>query len=282
MRRLSEAFMRELQTGFLSKITKKVLEDKDLDLHIRKDYLNIYYKGNSLLKLTEQRSGKYKTEIHPNLSAGLDIPGLLIDETTTDQFLRQVPFLKENIIVHGRFSLETEYEQMIIRANNLEARNNSEYFIVDRQYAMGEKGREQLDLMGFFWDRNTRGKKTEVPVCFMEIKFALNADIQNIHDQLSRYYDAVKQRPADIAEEAADMFQQKLDLGIYSQDKKRLEAMRSLEFSKDIDQFQFILIFVDYNPHSTLLNLDRLKTLPFSNQIKIFYSGFAMWEKNMT
>jgi hypothetical protein len=43
---------------------------------------------------------------------------------------------------------------MIIRANNYKPRNNSEYFIVDRQYTV-DVGR--FDLTGFFWDRNGHG-----------------------------------------------------------------------------------------------------------------------------
>ena len=52
MRHLSEGFISNLKHGYLSGIVQRVIEDKDLDLQIRDNYLNIYYKGNSLLKLT--------------------------------------------------------------------------------------------------------------------------------------------------------------------------------------------------------------------------------------
>jgi hypothetical protein len=41
------------------------------------------------------------------------------------------------------------------------------------------------------------------------------------------------------------------------------------------------LILVDYNPFSTLLDLDRLKQLPFADQIRIFSGGFGMWQQNL-
>ena len=44
MRELSESFMAALQTGFLAAITRQVIGDKDLDLHIRDGYINIYFK----------------------------------------------------------------------------------------------------------------------------------------------------------------------------------------------------------------------------------------------
>ena len=50
MRELSETFINCLKSGFLSSITEKVKTDQDLDLEIREDYVNVYYKGNSLLK----------------------------------------------------------------------------------------------------------------------------------------------------------------------------------------------------------------------------------------
>jgi len=48
-----------------------------------------------------------------------------------------------------------------------------------------------------------------------------------------------------------------------------------------IEQFQFILIFVDYNPNSSKLDLQSLSVLPFAHQVKIFFSGFAMWQQNV-
>jgi hypothetical protein len=53
MRKLSSTFLQCLKSGFLSPITEQVKCDHDLSLDIREGYINIYYKGNSLLKLVE-------------------------------------------------------------------------------------------------------------------------------------------------------------------------------------------------------------------------------------
>ena len=42
----------------------------------------------------------------------------LVDPDTTAAFLAIIPALRANIIRFGKTSLETEYEQLIIRANN--------------------------------------------------------------------------------------------------------------------------------------------------------------------
>ena len=189
MRGISAEFRNCLKkSGFLAGITENVKSDPDLNLEIRDSYINIYYKGNSLLKLSETGIKKYKAEIHEKFLEGLSLP-LEFTESNIAQFLDAIPRLKQNIVKHGKRSLEVEYEQMIIRANNFELRNNTEYFIVDRQYTAKE-GR--FDLTGIFWEMSKRKRNQEVPICLMEIKFALNDDISEVHHQLARYYDAIQ------------------------------------------------------------------------------------------
>lgn len=277
MRTLSERFFENLRSGFLSGITESVKGDSDLDLEIRDAYINVYYKGNSLLKLAEVNTAQYKIDIHSKFLEGIVLPSM-ITEGTVAQFLAAIPLLKQNIVKHGKRSLEVEYEQMIIRANNLEPRSNTEYFIIDRQY-MTSGGR--FDLTGIFWEMSRRKRNQEVPVCLMEIKYALNPDIGEIHKQLARYYAAIKPRADEIADELQMMFRQKIELGLYQQSPDRLEALKTLSFSQNIEQFQFILVLVDYNPNSSILDLQSIADLPFANQVKVFFGGLAMWQQNV-
>lgn len=277
MRGLSNKFIDCLKSGFLSGITESVKGDPDLDLEIRDSYINVYFKGNSLLKLVETGSFQYKAEIHEKFLEGINLP-LDFTEMTIAEFLNAIPLLKQNIVRYGKRSLEIEYEQMIIRANNFEPRSNTEYFIIDRQYVVNE-GR--FDLTGIFWEMSHRKRNQEVPICLMEIKFALNADIREVHNQLSRYYESIKPHAAIIADEMQTIFRQKLDLGLYRQSKERLDALKTLSFSKRIEQFQFILVLVDYNRNSSKLDLQSLSNLPFATQVKVFFTGFAMWQQNV-
>jgi hypothetical protein len=279
MRNLSKIFLNCLKSGFLSEITEYVRRDHDLNLEIRDAYINIYYKGNSLLKLTEVGSLlHYKAEIHKKFLEGVKL-SLDFTESTVPQFIKAIPLIKENITKHGQHSLELEYEQLIIRANNFERRNNTEYFIVDKQYAIKE-GR--FDLSGIYWETQGRNRNREVPVCLMELKFALNTDIKDVHNQLARYYEPIKKNAASIAEELETVFKQKLALKLYDQPSDRINAMKTLTFSRDIKDFQFIIVLVDYNQNSTLLDLTSIKELPFADQIKVFHTGFGMWHHNVS
>jgi len=278
IRALSKTFLHCLKSDFLSEITEYVKRDHDLNLEIRDSYINIYYKGNSLLKLAEVGSlPHYKADIHRKFLENVNI-SLDFSERTVPEFVINIPLIKENINRHGQNSLELEYEQLIIRANNFERRNNTEYFIVDKQYKIG---RDRFDLTGIYWDTNNRQRNREVPVCLMEIKFALNTDIGEVHNQMARYYESIKGKAAIIAEEMETIFKQKLELELYDQDSNRLRAMKALKFARNIEAFEFILILVDYNQNSSLLDLQNLSNLPFANQVKVFQTGFGMWRQNV-
>jgi hypothetical protein len=38
---------------------------------------------------------------------------------------------------------------------------------------------------------------------------------------------------------------------------------------------------VSYNPNSSLFALEKIKKLPFANQVKVFNTGFGMWQDNV-
>lgn len=277
MRKLSDTFLKQLTMGFLSEISGLAKEDHDLNLEIRNNYINLYFKGHSLLKLSEKNPECYSIQIHEKFKLGLEPPKYLTNIDSTSQFLELIPLLKKNIQKISKSSLEMEYEQMIIRANNFEKRNNSEYFIIDRQYVVGK---DRFDLTGFYWKNKGRRKFQIVDMCLMEVKFALNSDIAIVHQQIERYYNSLKPKAAFIAEEGETLFKQKLELGLFEQSPDRIEAMKTLTFARDISRFQFILFLIDFNPYSSIFSLEKLKVLPFSNQIRVFSGGFAMWHKN--
>ncbi len=278
MRRISEIFIFDLQKGYLSELTIKVKDDIDLDLFIRDGYINIYFKGNSILKLTERkRDGTYAVEIHPKYLQGMEISNLT-DKQSTWEYLNKIPQLKENILHHGKQSLEIEYEQLIVRANNNEKRNNSDYFMIDRQFTLGRGYR--IDLMGINWP-NPRRKEDIVHPCLLEIKFALNSDIQKVDQQLLDYYRLIEENPNEVAADLHSSLIQRISLGLFNQDRKRLDALKTVHISPKIEDYQFILALVDYNPRSSLLDLSKIEALPFSDQVRILYGGFGMWETNM-
>lgn len=280
-RELKEDFFKCFTEGHLSSLVKRVREDKDLDFQIRENYINIYYKGHSLLKLCDN------FKIGSAFINNLDVPENLSNESNTKKFIDKIPMVKEEIrkwsVINRKENLEGEYEQLIIRANNLEKKTASEYYIIDRQYqTQEEKTINRFDLTGFYLSYKKSHAKMTVPLSFIEVKFSLNNDIQYLHDQLGRYYEYVKSNTDELVEEYQTVFAQKVELNLINQKEDKLIALSKVRFSKDINDFRFVVGLVDYNRRSELVKRAKkeLKKLPFADQIRIFYLGFALWEQD--
>lgn len=48
---LSQRFLTELTSGNLRNVIKHIIDDKELDIQVRDNYLNIYYKGGNILRI---------------------------------------------------------------------------------------------------------------------------------------------------------------------------------------------------------------------------------------
>lgn len=267
MRTLSDIFLNEFKKGgCYYDLLKLVVNDTDLDFQVRENYINIYYKGNSILKLRENHT----YEIHQKFL--LNIPFQLGNRFNLQDFLSALPEIKKNVnsTKSKRPTLEIEYEQLIIRSNN---NVNSEIFITDRQFADKDV---RFDLTGFYWEAPRKRGQT-VPLAFIEVKYGLNNDIQYLPSQLENYYNTVKTKTDAIAKETQDLIKIKADLGLFGY--KEPDALKSLKVSNNIEEALFIVALIDFNPNSSLFGRCDFSSLPFSSQIKIFKCGFAIWRE---
>lgn len=281
MRRLKEQFFYNLSSDFLYPLIQVVQEDWDLDLEIRDNSITIYFKGHDLLTVNE-RNQKYivsENEFYTNL----DAPKELSEEEGVHKLISIFPVIKQNIISHAHESkklIEQEFEQLVIRANGHEKSIKTEYFITDRQYQIKK---DRFDLLGIYCKKGLQNTSREVPMCLIEVKYGQNTDISNLGVQLERYYSAVKEKDNinQIAEDCERVFRQKLDLGLFEQDEDRIRAMKKLNFSRKIEDFQFIVVLVDFNPISNRLRYGEISNLKFHDQVRIYQTGLALWEKKL-
>lgn len=276
MRTLDKSFVTKLKKeGLFYPIVECVINDTTLDFEIRDGYINIYFKGNSILKLNE--NGTY--DINDKFLKGTSLSKYVFSSITdVYEYLDNIHLIKSNVISvkSKRPTLEIEYEQLLIRSNNLNKNVNSEIFLTDRQYA-DNINNSRFDLSGFFWSRTNRKRNQTIPLTFIEVKYSLNHDISDIDKQIEKYYNAVKGNVSNIAKETEYLKNLKIELGLINQSKERLEALKTLKISDKIDDAKFIIALIDYNPNSKLLDIGKLKALPFSSQIEIFNCGLAVW-----
>jgi len=178
--------------------------------------------------------------------------------------------------------MEIEYEQMIIRANNLEERNNSEYIILANQYSAGK---DRWDLLALKWPRRPRSGNNPVGrLALIEVKYALNTDIKDADQQLRRYYDYIKQNITPLCMEMELILRQKLALGLIRRTPQQIAQLQKLKLIQNIDEVEMVLYLVDYNPNSIFKRtmMEKAMGLSFRNQIRIKDGGLAMWDQSST
>ncbi|WP_186007598.1 MBL fold metallo-hydrolase [Dehalogenimonas alkenigignens] len=293
-RALSTAFLEKfcLKDGLFRPLIELVRNNKDLHFELRgqlnsphkpevapaDEAIGIYYKGNCILCLR----ANHKVEIHEAFSKGLAIPKYLNSPEDVQAYLTVVPELMYRVSSRGKNSMEIEYEQMIIRANNFEARNNSEYIILANQYGVGS---DRWDLLALKWPRLKRGGNNPVgQLALIEVKYALNNDIQDADQQLGRYYQYIKTNLDSLCDEMELILKQKIALGLVQRSEEQLAQLKKMKLSRDISKVEMILYLVDYNPNSIWKDkmISKAMELPFRDQIRIRLGGLAMWEQSST
>ena len=274
---LSDRFEQDLLSGMLKPMRCLVLRDRDLIAEIRSDCLDIYCKGNRLLGITPTGQGVYCFESHPRFWAKKKLEVHNVSEVT-DFCKKDIPFIKQEIAEHSPRGREVEFEQMLIRANNLEALN-TDYVAVDRQGTV-EDGRDRTDVVGVFWpgDRR-RHDKTLVPA-LIEVKYGLTGGIEGLAGQIKRYFNSLSLTLPDFVEGLQGQLRQKARLGLLSglsHDAQR--KIERLPISSMVGDLRVVIALIDYNPRASRLDINALQKLPFADQIDVFELGLGMWKR---
>ncbi|MBN1369076.1 MAG: hypothetical protein JW954_02420 [Dehalococcoidaceae bacterium] len=175
--------------------------------------------------------------------------------------------------------MEIEYEQMIIRANNLERRINSEYIAVYNQYTINGK---RWDILAVKWPRLGRQQKT-LSLALIEVKYALNPDIKTAYAQLERYYTDLGNNMDHLCRDMELILKQKLELKLIEKTPEQAKQLNRIGLESNIKTAEIILFLVDYNPNSIWKKqmIEKARELPFANQIKIIDGGLAIWEQGL-
>lgn len=196
----------------------------EYDLQIRDNYFNLYYKGNSIGKVSYKRAhGHYEVIIHH----------LFIDDRIKKRF-NPVPknryliftisrkqlhplFSSQNLksmaskVKKVDFQEEIIYEQILMTDNI----NREDLIIIDRQ-VMDKVSKTKMDLLGL-------KKKTgsDYQFCVLEVKLGNNPELQgDVISQLKGYVDRIKNHFDDYRDCYEQNFIQKWELGLISNPSK--------------------------------------------------------------
>lgn len=298
-RGLSDTFMNDLE-GYLKPILDLVKRDHTLSIQIRKDYINIYFRGGSIMKL-ERKGQSYSASFNSNYFKAedkerkskitKDLPMQIKSIEGANSWVENIPLLKQIMDEHFSTHLKTEreFQQLVARENNNSIiSNDTDYFITDIEYTHPDSRESRFDLVGINWKSTSQNRKSEdnCRIVLIEMKFGDGALGGNsgIREHLIdiEAFCGDKKKLDILKEETISSFIQLRKLGLIQFGKNGNKTqIKQLSNEKP----EFILLFANHKPSKSKLE-SELKNLPnLSNaDVKIATSnfmGYGLYNKNM-
>jgi hypothetical protein len=179
MRGLSEKFMSDLgPDGLLYPILARVKQDDTLMLAIRENYINIYYRGGNILKISvpKQGNGFYNSSFDAEYDKSGTVHGPtshIKSQNDAKAWVEEFPHLKE--AMDHYFSKhrkpEREFQQLVARENNFSPiSNESEYFVSDIEFADLGLG-ARFDMLAIRWLASHRKDGSKCRAALIEMKY---------------------------------------------------------------------------------------------------------------
>ncbi len=229
-------------------------------LAIRNGYINIYYRGGNILKVTE-RSKSYRAYFDRQYNkSGQTIPilpAIIRYQDDAQKWVDSFPVLKN--IMDEYFSAkgkaEREFQQLVARENNYSTiSNESEYFVSDIEVT--DPGRARFDILAIRWLASQRKKGSNCKAALIEMKYGDNAldgdagllkhlkDMDRLISDMERY--------AKLLQTMERQFNQLDELGLLKFNKGTSNAKVKLNVE---DEPEVIFILANHNPRSSKLKM---------------------------
>jgi hypothetical protein len=256
-------------------------------LAIRNNYLNVYYRGGNLLKLTRQSDGSYQSFFDDQyIKSGQSIPSLppVINSKNEANYCVD-SFQELKLAMDFYFSdnnkPEREYQQLVARENNDSTiSNESEYFVTDIEFADTELG-ARFDILAIRWLATQRKNSANCRAALIEMKYGDGAlsgcsgllDHLNDMDMLinSKRYD-------ELLRTIEAQFNQLNQLKLLKFNPSSNHAEIKLDAK---DKPEVIFILANHNPRSSklkkIINDQQMDKYNFSNtfDLRFYVSTFS-------
>jgi len=266
MRALSPYFFCELKSGTLNPLLDYVINDNTLELEIRKNYINIYYRGGNILDVKYLKANfQYHFEQKYVKSHPFIAPSIIHGFITAKNWNSYFPIAKQAMDYYftKKMKQEREFQQLVVRENNNSSiANATDYFIIDIEYNTSDKSR--FDLIAIEWP--SKGSTRKVPKHFtpklviIEMKYGDHA-LSGSAGMKKHWVDFNRftTNPLAIAnfkKEMLDLFSQKRELGL-------IPCLSSAKNKNPISKFhntvELAFLMANHDPDSS-----KLKTELFS------------------
>lgn len=306
MRELSKEFLNSLKNGLLKPVLKRVKQDDTLMLAIRDGYINIYYRGGNLLKISEMPnfyefffdkkydlSFRHKAYDELNLCERINESAPIEEFAKIEKWVASIARLKElmDFWFNEHPKTEREFQQLVERENNRSSiSNETEYFIADIEMADSEIS-ARFDMLAIKWLSSGRQDGRNCKASFIEMKYGddqlsgesgLISHIRDISIFLSN-----RVSYSTILKAMTGQFNQLVELGLIK--FNQCSNNTKVELNPTIKP-EFIYLLANHNPRSkklqNILLSDEFKEYVGSDlfDLRFFVSsdaGYGMHNYNM-
>lgn len=294
-RAISQDFLNDLLTGELKPLLDIVYIDDTLDLELRGEYINIYYRGGSLFKIEEKENRHYKISLDKNYCNTHSMEKEVTPTPSINEAVRDLPLYKQAMDIHlGKsHKYEREFQQVLVRENNCHGiiSRSTDYYIIDIEYADSKENRKsRFDIVALKWESNpsVRKKPEKCSIALMELKYgdgALNkkSGIKEHLNDLKSFMSMGKEGLDDFKKDIETVFKQKCQLGLVDglQEKQ-------YEVSISFENPEVIFLFANHDPDSSVL-VEELAGINYNDYKDIFdiyiaeasYIGYGLYAPRM-
>jgi hypothetical protein len=261
MRGLSERFMNDLSKpeGKLHPILERVRKDHTLMLAIRDGYINIYYRGGNIIRISEQENF-YKTFFDVQFAKHGQYVAFPEDDIRNRNDAQKLTSCLPNrkLIMDKYFATkskttEREFQQLVARENNNSSiSNESEYFVSDIEVVVPRLAR--FDVTAIRWLAKDRKTGNRCSVALIEMKYgddSLKGDaglLKHLEDMHAFVSD--REQYADLLLTMELQFNQLDELGLINFNKGSSNAKVQLNPNS---KPEVIFILANHNPRSSIL-----------------------------
>lgn len=236
-------------------------------LSIRQNYINIYYRGGSILRLKEKSDSIYSAFFDTDYNKlgvhSPDLPVTIENMDATRMWVDSFQDLK-GIMDHyfSRYGKpEREFQQLVVRENNFSnIANQTEYFISDIEFAEPSIG-TRIDILALRWLTSQRQSTCNCRPVLIEMKYgdgALNSDagiFKHLQDLDALVSNSDKYK--NLIKTMEMQFNQLDELGLMI--FNRHSNWKKVELNVE-EKPEIIFIFANHNPRNS--NLKKILNNP--------------------
>ena len=265
---LNDNFMNDLKHGILINLLERVVKDSTIDLQMRGNSIDIYYRGGVILHLV-QKIDTYNATINPKYFGEepvIPFENKIKTKEDIQDWIKKVPEIKQARDFHygKNNAAERDFMQLTVRSNSYEKEiKEGNIIITDVEYNYIGK----IDLLGLILNKNNQ-KSLETEFAFIEGKYATTSvsggsdlikhlsDIQEFVSNHANEFDSLKKDTKRI-------FKQKMELGLYDFENKH----NNKELNIKDDKPKFIILLADYkiNGKNLFNAIDSIKEIDYDS-----------------